>query len=172
MMYADAGIDLRESKTDLVYSRLAKRLRALKLESFREYCDLVEAADGRGERLEMLSALTTNVTRFFRERQHFDHLERQVLPPRWNCARAQGREGPASGRQAARPVRSPIRSRCPLLSLEPQAASLDIRMLATDIDPRVVETGREGVYPDGALDDVPAALRKRYFAAVAATPRS
>ena len=51
MLYADAGIYMPESKTTLVYSRLVKRLRALNLASFRDYCDLVGSPDGSGERL-------------------------------------------------------------------------------------------------------------------------
>ena len=82
MLHADAGIHLPQSKAALVYSRLAKRLRALGLASFRDYCALVATSDGLDERQKMLAALTTNVTRFFREPHHFDHLESQiVLPP-------------------------------------------------------------------------------------------
>ncbi len=170
LIHADAGIDLRESKAELVYSRLAKRVRALNLDSFRDYCDLVEGPDSRGERLEMLSALTTNVTRFFRERPHFDHLERQVLPSLIALARKGEKvriwsAGCSTGQE-------PYSVALSLLSLEPQAALLDVKVLATDIDPRVIATGREGVYPDGALEDVPASLRARYFSPDAATPHS
>ena len=58
-----------------------------------------------------------------------------------------------------------------VLSLEPNAASLDVRILASDIDPRVVEEGRRGVYPAAALAEAPAALRKRYFTAVGGDER-
>src|SRR5271166_2876274 len=91
MIHADAGIDLGTEKSALVYSRLVKRLRALNLESFDDYCDLVEANAGRDERLEMLSALTTNVTHFFREQHHFDHLRQQVLPSLIVSARTGGK---------------------------------------------------------------------------------
>jgi len=91
MLYADAGIYIPKSKTTLVYSRLVKRLRALNLESFRDYCDLVDSPQGSDERLEMLSALTTNVTRFFREPHHFEHLSAHVLPPLLELARRGGR---------------------------------------------------------------------------------
>ncbi len=80
MIFKDAGIDLQVAKAPLVYSRLAKRLRALSLSSFREYCDLVASPAGAAERHKMLSALTTNVTRFFREPHHFEHLRDVVLP--------------------------------------------------------------------------------------------
>jgi chemotaxis protein methyltransferase CheR len=163
LMHKDAGIHLKESKAELVYSRLAKRLRALNLNTFREYCDLVEAAGSGEERLEMLSALTTNVTRFFRERPHFDHLERQVLPSLIALARKGGKiriwsAGCSTGQE-------PYSIALSLLSLEPEAQRLDVKILATDIDPRVIAAGREGVYPEGALADIPKALRVRYFAA-------
>ena len=110
MLYADAGIYLPETKATLVYSRLVKRLRALNLESFHDYCELVGAPEGAGERLEMLSALTTNVTRFFREPHHFEHLKTHVLPLAAR-RRAPRRRGSGCGRPLARAARSPIRSR-------------------------------------------------------------
>jgi chemotaxis protein methyltransferase CheR len=66
MVHGDAGIALPDTKATLVYSRLAKRLRALGLSSFKDYCALVAGKDGLDERQKMLAALTTNVTRFFR----------------------------------------------------------------------------------------------------------
>ena len=89
-LHAAAGIALPDSKATLVYSRLAKRLRALGLESFRDYCALVTGADGLDERQQMIVALTTNVTRFFREPHHFDHLKDRVLPPLLANARRGG----------------------------------------------------------------------------------
>ncbi len=88
MLHADAGIHLPESKATLVYSRLAKRLRALGLESFRDYCALLREQGGADERQQMLAALTTNVTRFFREPHHFEHLRKQTLPPLVDVAQA------------------------------------------------------------------------------------
>ncbi len=161
MLYADAGIYMPESKTTLVYSRLVKRLRALNLESFREYCDLVGSPDGSDERLEMLSALTTNVTRFFREPHHFEHLSAHVLPPLLESARRGGRVRLWSAACSTGP--EPYSMALAVLGLEPNAASLDIRILASDNAPRVVEEGRRGVYPAAALVEAPAALRKRYF---------
>ena len=161
MLYADAGIYMPESKTTLVYSRLVKRLRALNLASFRDYCDLVGSSQGSGERLEMLSALTTNVTRFFREPHHFEHLRDRVLPPLLESARRGGRVRLWSAACSTGP--EPYSMALTVLSLEPNAASLDVRILASDIDPRVVEEGRRGVYPAAALAEAPAALYKRHF---------
>ncbi|MBU2380444.1 MAG: chemotaxis protein, partial [Alphaproteobacteria bacterium] len=91
MLHAHAGIALNEGKAALVYSRLAKRLRTLGLTSFRDYCALVEGADGVDERQKMTAALTTNVTRFYREPHHFDDLRDRVLPKLVERARAGGR---------------------------------------------------------------------------------
>lgn len=91
MLYDDAGIALTESKASLVYSRLAKRLRALGLESFRDYCALVAGSEGLNERQNMLAALTTNVTRYFREPHHFEHLKTKVLPSLVTRAKSRGR---------------------------------------------------------------------------------
>src|SRR3954469_24205602 len=78
MIYADAGIYLNETKASLVYSRLSKHIRNLGLSGFREYCELVASPAGAAARREMLSHLTTNFTRFFRENHHFDHLRTDV----------------------------------------------------------------------------------------------
>ena len=169
MLYADAGIYLHESKATLVYSRLVKRLRKLNLDSFHDYCGLVGAPEGADERLEMLSALTTNVTRFFREPHHFDHLRTHVLPSLLDSARHGGRARLWSA--ACSSGQEPYSIALTLLSLEPNAAALDIKILATDIDPRIVAEARRGAYIDAALTDVPPALRKRYFVSTARTDR-
>jgi chemotaxis protein methyltransferase CheR len=162
MLYADAGIYLPDTKAALVYSRLAKRLRKLDLENFEDYCRLVAGAGGAGERREMLSALTTNVTRFFREPHHFEHLSAHVLPRLLDSARRGGRVRLWSA--ACSTGQEPYSIALTVLALNPNAASLDLKILATDIDPRVVAEGRRGVYGESALADVRPELRKRYFA--------
>ncbi len=164
MLYDDAGIALSESKASLVYSRLAKRLRALGLESFREYCSFVAGTEGADERMNMLAALTTNVTRYFREPHHFEHLKTKVLPDLIEKAKARGRvrfwsAGCSTGQE-------PYTIALTVLDLLPQAADLDVRILATDIDPNVIATGRQAVYSDEAVQPVPPALRDRWMVRV------
>ncbi len=161
MLYADAGLALPDSKATLVYSRLAKRLRALGLESFREYCALVLEAEGLGERRNMLAALTTNVTRFFREPHHFEHLKDEVLPALLQGARRGGRvrlwsAGCSTGQE-------PYSIALTVLSLMPDAAEHDIKVLATDIDPNVVATARRGIYPQGEVSPIPPDLARRWM---------
>ena len=75
------GINLTDQKRELVYGRLARRLRALRLRTFAEYRDLL-ASDGGKEIGEFCNAITTNLTSFFRESHHFDYLREQLLQAR------------------------------------------------------------------------------------------
>ncbi|WP_114965954.1 protein-glutamate O-methyltransferase [Alkalilacustris brevis] len=156
IVQADSGIRLTEAKQSLVVSRLSRRLRSLGLGGFEQYCNLVEAPDGAGERQRMISSLTTNVTRFFREEHHFRQLGESVLPPLVARARAGGRvrlwsAGCSSGEE-------PYSIALTLLDLCPEAPRLDLRILASDIDPDVLEKAQQGRYPPQAAAAVPARL--------------
>jgi chemotaxis protein methyltransferase CheR len=162
VMYAASGVHLPESKAALVYSRLAKRLRTLGLKSFREYVALVKDPDQADERSRLLMALTTNVTRFFREPHHFDHLIETVLAPRADTVRAGAPlriwcSACSTGQEAYSLALT-------ALSVWPEAADLDVRILATDIDAGVVATARAGAYPAEAIEQIPAAYRSRWLA--------
>ncbi len=161
VIHDDAGIYLSDEKMPLAYSRLAKRLRALGLSSFQEYCELVESKDGFAERRNMLAALTTNVTHFFREPHHFEHLKSVVLPAYlpelkkggslriWSAACSNGQE--------------PYSAAMTILNAIPEASSLDIKILATDIDPNMVAQGREGKYPERLFETVSKEYTSKYF---------
>ncbi len=161
VLHSHAGIALGEGKAALVYSRLAKRLRALGLRSFREYCALIDGVDGVDERQAMTAALTTNVTRFYREPHHFDHLRDQVMPRLAAHARAGGRVRLWSA--ACSNGQEPYSMGLTVLSVLPEAAELDVRILATDIDPNMVAEGAAGVYAEEALEQAPATLWRRHF---------
>src|SRR4029077_3542307 len=88
LVYEEAGIWLSQVKTALLVGRLAKRLRHHGLRSFKQYYDLV--INSPEERIQMLDALSTNETRFFREPQHFEWLQ-SVIFPRWTEEAATGR---------------------------------------------------------------------------------
>jgi len=159
--HEDAGIALPTAKATLVYSRLAKRLRALGLESFRDYCALVAGEHGLDERHRMIVALTTNVTRFFREPHHFEHLKTQLLPPLLAEARRGGQvriwsAGCSNGQE-------PYSIALTVLSLMPEAADHDVRILATDIDTQMLAQGRAGVYDEQIMAPVAPELRARWF---------
>lgn len=161
MVHSDSGIYLPESKAALVYSRLAKRLRALGLENFHDYCRLVTQKNGVDERQKMVAALTTNVTRFFREPHHFAHLKRTVLPPLLEKARRGARVRLWSA--ACSNGQEPFSIALTVLSLMPDADQFDIKILATDIDPNMIAEGQAGIYAKQILDAVPPDLRSRWF---------
>ena len=138
------GIHLPISKKPLVYSRLAKRLKENGMKDFSEYIRYVSSSEGSLEKISMLSALTTNVTSFFREKHHFDYLVESSLPELIQYARSGGRvrfwsAGCSSGPEAY------SLAMC-VLDLCPEAASLDIRILATDIDPAILKVAEQGRY--------------------------
>jgi chemotaxis protein methyltransferase CheR len=156
----ESGIALTESKAPLVYSRLVKRLRTLGLASFKDYCALLRSNDA-GERAHMVAALTTNVTRFFREPHHFEHLSTKLLPSLLKQARDGGRvriwsAGCASGEE-------PYSIAITILSLMPDAPKFDIKILATDINGEVLQYGREGAYTDDAVAPIALLQRQRWL---------
>lgn len=161
ILHSHAGIALAEGKAALVYSRLAKRLRSLGLRSFREYCALVEGNQGVDERQAMMAALTTNVTRYFREPHHFDHLREVVMPKLAERARKGGRVRLWSA--ACSNGQEPYSIAITVLQALPEAVNLDVKILATDIDPNMVAEGKAGVYREDAVTPVPLELRRKWF---------
>lgn len=158
VLYAASGIHLQPAKATLVYSRLAKRLRVLGLADFAAYRARLDGPQG-AERAALLSALTTNVTRFFREPHHFDLLRRQVRHVLAPAARAGGRvrlwsAGCSLGHE-------PYSMAMAVLSELPEAAELDVRILATDIDPEVVARARAADYSEDDLAPTPPDLAAR-----------
>jgi chemotaxis protein methyltransferase CheR len=161
MLREETGIDLSPSKATLVYSRLAKRLRLLGLDSFHDYCTLVAGHDAVGERQQMMAALTTNITRFFREPHHFAHLKAQVLPTLLDSARLGARVRIWSA--ACSSGEEPYSIALTVLSLMPDAGSYDIKILATDINASMIAKGVSGQYGEADLRDVEPELRRRWF---------
>lgn len=160
LLYGMAGIELADIKAPLVYSRLAKRLRALGLSRFRDYYALLRDPKSEAERSAFLSALTTNVTRFFREPHHFDALRRQIEGQLAPAARAGARvrlwsAGCSLGHE-------PYSMAMVLLEALPEAAELDVRILATDIDPQVVRRAAAGRYRSEDLSPLAPAMRERW----------
>ena len=156
----EAGLTIPDSKRTLVQSRIARRLRALKLKDFDSYVAIVTAGDdvAKAEMREMISVLTTNVTSFFRESHHFDLLRDEVLVPRmkaggrmriWSSACSTGQE--------------PYSIAITILKADAEAARRDIRVLATDIDPAVLERARAGTYPTSQATGLPREDAQRFF---------
>jgi chemotaxis protein methyltransferase CheR len=160
LMYRRFGIALSDQKKDLVVSRLADRLRQRGLRSYEEYMELVLRDKNGGDKSDELSlmvdALTTNHTSFYREPEHFEYLERAVLPQVksqpslsiWSAGCATGEE--------------PYTIACWLLEkLAPPRPQTVI--LATDISGRALQAARQGTYAEDRFGGLHAPWRKRFL---------
>jgi chemotaxis protein methyltransferase CheR len=156
LAYDVAGIKLPPGKEGLVRSRLAKRLRARGLGSYDDYLALVRDPAG-GELAEMIDALTTNKTDFFREPAHFDFLRQRVLPATGGAPLRLWSAGCSTGEE-------PYTLAMVLHDALPDVARRDVKILATDISRRVLTHAKAGVYADAAMQGVPPELRRRHFA--------
>ncbi len=157
MVREHTGIALSEAKRDLVYSRLARRIRARGLTSFAEYLEILRD-EGEEEFEQFTNAITTNLTSFFREAHHFDFLAEELLPSLmerkrerviriWSAGCSTGEE-PYSIAMTAAEVVPP---------------EWDVRILATDIDSSVLERAARGVYALDRVESLPLERKKRWF---------
>ncbi|MFW8637027.1 CheR family methyltransferase [Cribrihabitans pelagius] len=152
------GLAMAKSKKPLVSSRLARKLRQRNITDFKEYLKSLDGPNAEEERSGLLSLLTTNVTHFFREPHHFETLRNDVLPPLIEQARRGGRvrlwsAGCSNGQE-------PYSIAMTVLSLCPEAAKLDFKILGTDIDPVVVRKAQAAQYPEDELAQIDPAYRK------------
>ena len=157
-----AGIVLSEKKRAFVHGRLGRRLRILGLSDFSEYCRLLESADGESERHNLINAVTTNHTNFFREPHHFDYLAKTILPA---LGEARG-NGPGRLRiwsAGCSTGEEPYTLAMTLRGYQPSLSGWDVKVLATDLDTNVVTHAAAGVYEAERLESIPPAYRKRYM---------
>ena len=162
-----AGIALNDSKRELVYGRLARRIRALGLSGFDDYCDLLSAGSD-DELPEFINAITTNLTSFFRENHHFETLAKTALPEAMRANAGSRRlrlwsAGCSTGEE-------PYSMAMAMLENVPNANAWDIRILATDIDSNVVSRAQGGVYTESRLQGLSDARRKRWFTTEGCAP--
>lgn len=158
LVYEHAGIVIREHKEAMARGRLARRVKVLGLGSIAEYCAYLRTSSAVDEIPELINAVTTNHTAFFRERHHFDHLRKDVLPRLiqeragrrgririWSAACSSGEE-PYSAAAISRDVIG-------------HRSDLDFKILATDIDTDILDRAATGQYPTDQFDRLPADLR-------------
>ncbi|RBA24150.1 CheR family methyltransferase [Herminiimonas fonticola] len=153
LIYKKAGIALAESKQEMVYSRLARRLRATGIGSFVTYLDKLEQGGDAEEWEAFTNALTTNLTSFFRESHHFpilaEHLKKVKEPIEIWCSAASTGEEPYSIAMTA----------CEAFN----TLTPPVRIIATDIDTNVLNTGANGVYSIDRLDKMSPERAKKFF---------
>ncbi len=154
------GIVVADNKRDMIYSRLARRLRSLGMTRFAEYCAYLRTHE-RDELTNLINAVTTNLTSFFREPHHFDHLGRTAVPHLlhenagnrririWSAGCSTGEE--------------PYSIAMVLEEQIPPWMDWDVKILATDLDTNVVEAGRNGMYEHDRIRGVSEERMKRFF---------
>ena len=152
------GIVAPDDKYTMYYSRLARRLRTLGLADFAAYRQYLKA-NQETESIELVNAVTTNLTSFFRESHHFDYLRDTLIPDKirrndyrlhiWSAGCSTGEEAYTIA--------------IALFEAIPDPTKWDIKILATDIDSNVLKTGSNGVYDEARVVDLDKALLRRYF---------
>ncbi len=163
LVYDTTGIVLDERKREMIYRRLTRRTRQLKLKTFGCYCDLLRTG-GNDELTTFINIITTNLTSFFREGHHFEYLRDVVVPAHiqrpdshkklriWSSACSTGEE----------PYSLAITLHQALGTAIDQ---WDAKILATDIDTKVLSTGKEGVYKDERIESLPKNVKRAWFKA-------
>jgi chemotaxis protein methyltransferase CheR len=155
LVYDQCGIDLKLGKEELVKARLGKELRKRKLNSFDDYIHEVQS-DRTGEGLiELINALSTNFTHFFREAKHFD-IFRKSIAEHWA-----GRDQIDIWCAASSTGEEPYTIAVTLL--EEMGPRASFRILASDISTKALSTAQAGIYPEARISDIPMALRSKYF---------
>jgi chemotaxis protein methyltransferase CheR len=154
------GIHLTEQKRELVYGRLSRRLRALGLDSFRAYRQILERGDS-DELVQLCNTITTNLTSFFREAHHFEYLREQVLRSR--AAEAPGARRLRFWSAGCSSGEEPYSLAMTIYESLPEARRSDIRILATDLDTEVLARGERGIYDAERVRGLPAARLERFF---------
>lgn len=150
------GIKITPQKRTLVVTRLQRRMNALAMTSFDDYCALLFGGD-HDEGVAFINEITTNKTDFFREKVHFDFLAEDALPQFarsgrrhvkiWSAASSTG-----AGAYTCAMILEDFRRR----------QHVDYSILATDICTDVLQTGHIGCYPMYMMEPIPEELRRRY----------
>jgi len=169
LVKALCGINLHQGKKELVKARLNKRLRALGLTNFDDYIAHVRADASGDELITMLDAISTNLTSFFRENGHFEHLAQTVLPEITSDRDGTRRKlriwsaGCSSGEE-------PYTIGIVLHEHLHDLPAWDARILATDLSTKVLAKAVEGIFTDDRLRGIPGVIAQRYFTCVQTKP--
>lgn len=164
-----AGINLGPHKRAMVYTRLARRLRSLNLTSFKAYREIVSDPNS-SELVDFVNALTTNLTRFFREGHHFEHLGATVLPECENRVQVGGRRRLRIWSAGCSSGEEPYSIGIVVQDWLKGRYGWDARILATDIDTNILARAKAGLYSDESVSTVPKAFHGKYFVKDSSTP--
>jgi len=153
------GIVLSDTKREMVYSRLTRRIRELKIADFKSYCHLLRAGD-HNELITFTNAITTNLTSFFREPHHFEYLADKVLQDiKQNRANKYLRIWSAGCSSGEEPYTLAMIVR----EVFPESSGWNVKILATDLDTDMVEKARRGVYTAERVTGIDKRHLQRWF---------
>ncbi|SON52237.1 CheR family methyltransferase [Vibrio tapetis] len=156
-IHKNVGIFLSDKKKAMVYGRISRLLREHDLQRFSQYREIIEADDN--EKINFINNITTNKTHFFREMHHFDYVTR-VLVPRWQNKSGKKVRIWSAGCSTGE---EPYSYMSLLATLGLLDNGMDIRLLASDLDTKVLAHARKGVYPEKSLESIPEQFLKSSF---------
>ena len=146
IVYDHCGINLHSGKKELVRARLSKLLRINHLTTFKEYMDFVSSDKSGNEFSLLIDSLSTNLTSFFREKQHFEHLSKVFLPSLLQHKRTKSDFRIRAWSAGCSSGEEPYSIAITLLESVKGLGRWDIKILATDISTKVLERAKKGVY--------------------------
>lgn len=161
-IYRESGIKMPPVKRIMLQSRLQKRLKELRMTTFKEYCNYVFSKEGlNNEIIHMLDVVSTNKTDFFREPVHFDFLSSTILPAYYSDSKSKKQfkiwsAGCSSGEE-------PYTIAIVLFEFLESHPGFDFSILGTDISTRILQNAIDAVYKEDKVIGVPLELKKRYF---------
>jgi chemotaxis protein methyltransferase CheR len=164
LIQAEFGIKMPPTKKILLQSRFQKRLRALGMQSYKEYCDYVFSEKGHTqERSHLIDVVTTNTTHFFREPKHWDIMNSIALPDLWERGiGGRGKKlkiwsaGCSSGEE-------PYTLAMVLSEWAAKNNGFDFSILGTDISCEILQKAMRAIYPMDRANDIPMELKKKYI---------
>lgn len=161
-IYNESGIKMPPVKRIMLQSRLQKRLKELKMTTFKEYCNYIFSKEGlNNEIIHMLDVVSTNKTDFFREPVHFDYLTSSILPEFVNASKPIRNikiwsAGCSSGEE-------PYTIAIVLLEFLEKHPNFDFSILGTDISTKILQKAIDAVYKDDRVIGIPLELKRKYF---------
>ncbi len=163
-IYTESGIKMPLSKKTMLEARLQKRLRAIGINSFGEYCNYLFSPEGiANELVNMIDVVTTNKTDFFREPQHFSYLLEHVLPDLINTKGSGIRRPFMIWSAACSSGEEPYTLAMVLDEFSHKAQGFHYTVLATDISTRMLDKAKEAIYDEDRVQPVPVELKRKYL---------
>ncbi len=163
VIYKHCGIKLNDGKKTLVRARLAKRMRALKFDSFKKYIDFALSDAGNHEFFSLVDSISTNLTSFFREKSHFQYLIDQFLPKLlemksrlsnhkiriWSAGCSSGEE--------------PYSLAITLIENIPDYQKWDVKILASDVSTQILDRAKQGTYDQSRVEPLTKEQKRRFL---------